>query len=524
MNKLIYDLDNNLFIDKIDGKIYHFKDFKKNLTIKKFFFYLLKIKEVQIISNYPLNDLRNLSLKMILFLTLISKSNLKINNRETKYSDYNFFLLSIKWLLFNCFKAGFFEKIVLLLIKKKIKKINFKSKKIKNKNIIYLLIDNVNFEQGYGGRSAHINGILNEFSKRFENVHIFTNQELNYNFKNIKLHKLRKNYFNGESLLSRYFTSIEQTKEITAILEKKNIKLDNIEFIYTRFALTSFVSYFLSMNIYKPLVIEYNGSESWISKFWNLQNINYSIENKLENILLEFSFLISVVSKPLIKELNKRIKNKNICLIPNGVSFNEIKKIKINKLIRKKLNWQNDTILCFSGSFGPWHGTETLAKAYKYIKQTNPNCNIKLIFIGAGPKIFSCKKILKNFSNKDVYFHGKCHYEENISLLKDCDILISPQIDNIDGSTFFGSPTKIFEYMSLRKIVVVSDVGDIPDYVKKNIDGFIFKNNNFKELASIILEIHKNTNKYNYMRRLSEIKAKNQFNWSNRVTKLINYF
>ena len=69
MNKLIYDLDNNLFIDKIDGKIYHFKDFKKNLTIKKFFFYLLKIKEVQIISNYPLNDLRNLSLKMILFLT-----------------------------------------------------------------------------------------------------------------------------------------------------------------------------------------------------------------------------------------------------------------------------------------------------------------------------------------------------------------------------------------------------------------------------------------------------------------------
>ena len=82
MNKLIYDLDNNLFIDKIDEQTYHFKDFRKNLTFKKFFFYLLKIREVQIISNYPINDLRNLSLKMILFLTLISKSNLKINKNE----------------------------------------------------------------------------------------------------------------------------------------------------------------------------------------------------------------------------------------------------------------------------------------------------------------------------------------------------------------------------------------------------------------------------------------------------------
>ena len=113
--------------------------------------------------------------------------------------------------------------------------------------------------------------------------------------------------------MSRYFTSIEQAKEINKIIQKKKIKLDNIEFIYARFALTSFVSYFLSIKIHKPLVIEYNGSESWISKFWNLQNINYSIENKLKKILLEFSFIITVVSNPLIKELNNRIKNKNIC-------------------------------------------------------------------------------------------------------------------------------------------------------------------------------------------------------------------
>jgi glycosyltransferase involved in cell wall biosynthesis len=41
------------------------------------------------------------------------------------------------------------------------------------------------------------------------------------------------------------------------------------------------------------------------------------------------------------------------------------------------------------------------------------------------------------------------------------DILIAPNVPNADGSTFFGSPTKIFEYMASAKPVVASDLGQI---------------------------------------------------------------
>jgi glycosyltransferase involved in cell wall biosynthesis len=41
------------------------------------------------------------------------------------------------------------------------------------------------------------------------------------------------------------------------------------------------------------------------------------------------------------------------------------------------------------------------------------------------------------------------------------DVLLSPHIGNPDGTRFFGSPTKLFEYMAMSKAVVASDLEQI---------------------------------------------------------------
>tara|TARA_Y100000590_G_C15535102_1_gene944711 strand:- start:601 stop:1017 length:417 start_codon:yes stop_codon:yes gene_type:complete len=122
MSKIIYDLDNNTFTDKLTNTTYHFKKFKENLSIKKILFYFFKIKETEIICKYPPSDIKNVSVRILLFLSIISKANLKINNKNTDYIQYNFMTLLFKWFFLNLFKGKLLDYFFFLLIKKKLKK------------------------------------------------------------------------------------------------------------------------------------------------------------------------------------------------------------------------------------------------------------------------------------------------------------------------------------------------------------------------------------------------------------------
>jgi glycosyltransferase involved in cell wall biosynthesis len=44
-----------------------------------------------------------------------------------------------------------------------------------------------------------------------------------------------------------------------------------------------------------------------------------------------------------------------------------------------------------------------------------------------------------------------------------CDILVSPHGRQADGKEFFGSPTKLYEYMASGRAIVASAIGQIAD-------------------------------------------------------------
>jgi glycosyltransferase involved in cell wall biosynthesis len=47
-------------------------------------------------------------------------------------------------------------------------------------------------------------------------------------------------------------------------------------------------------------------------------------------------------------------------------------------------------------------------------------------------------------------------------------VLCSPHVSNPDGTPFFGSPTKLFEYMAMGKGIIASDLEQIGDVLEHN--------------------------------------------------------
>ena len=54
-----------------------------------------------------------------------------------------------------------------------------------------------------------------------------------------------------------------------------------------------------------------------------------------------------------------------------------------------------------------------------------------------------------------------------------CDVCVSPHVPNPDGSRFFGSPTKLFEYMGLGSPIVASDLEQIGEVIEHERTGLL---------------------------------------------------
>ena len=74
-------------------------------------------------------------------------------------------------------------------------------------------------------------------------------------------------------------------------------------------------------------------------------------------------------------------------------------------------------------------------------------------------------------------------------LLDACDILVAPHVPLSDGSEFFGSPTKVFEYMAMGKAIVASRLGQIGEVLSDQETALLVEPGNVRELARAIVRL-----------------------------------
>jgi glycosyltransferase involved in cell wall biosynthesis len=243
-----------------------------------------------------------------------------------------------------------------------------------------------------------------------------------------------------------------------------------ISFVYQRYSLNNFAGARIALDRRVPFVLEYNGSEIWMSRHWGTPLEHEALSARIEAANLAAAQLIVVVSDAMREELTARgVDAAKILVNPNGVEPDRYSPDVDGSDIRRRFGLEGQTVIGFIGTFGPWHGAEVLAEAFGRLVALRPEyrSTLRLLMIGDGVRMPDVVRELDVAGVRDLaVLTGTVPQQAGPRYLAACDILASPHVPNADGSPFFGSPTKLFEYMAMGKGIVASDLDQIGEILE----------------------------------------------------------
>ena len=236
-------------------------------------------------------------------------------------------------------------------------------------------------------------------------------------------------------------------------------------YIYERLCLGNYVGARFSLELGIPYLVEYNGSEISMNRSFGGKGFAYEqFFLKAEQAAFAQASLISVVSDAIRDDLVRRgVDPSKILVNPNGVDIESYRPAvpEEKQKLRAKLGFEDaHTVVGFTGTFGGWHGIDILADAIPRICAAYPSARFLLIGDGNYRHLVD-EKIREHHLSAKVISTGRVPQVEGARLLQACDIYLSPHNKHMVDSRFFGSPTKIFEYMALGGGIVASDLEQI---------------------------------------------------------------
>jgi glycosyltransferase involved in cell wall biosynthesis len=244
------------------------------------------------------------------------------------------------------------------------------------------------------------------------------------------------------------------------------------DFIYQRLSIANYSGVVLSRSLGIPLVLEYNGSEAWIARNWGRPLSEQALAEQVEAANLRHAHLVVTVSDVLRDELldrglaPERIVTYPNCIDPDMFAPERFTAQEVAELRRRHGIPADAVVVTFLGTFGQWHGAEVLAQAIRQLIDDYQGWveakKVHFLLVGDGLKMPDVRKSLGNhLQGPYVTLSGLVPQHEAPLYLASSDILCSPHVPNADGTKFFGSPTKLFEYMAMGKAIVASELDQI---------------------------------------------------------------
>jgi glycosyltransferase involved in cell wall biosynthesis len=297
-------------------------------------------------------------------------------------------------------------------------------------------------------------------------------------------------------------------------------------FIYQRYSLGNYVGAFLKHKYGTPYICEYNGSLPWMARHWEKRRLFHErLMTRIELLNLKIADIIMVVSQPLKDELIMRgIDADKILVNPNGVDPDCYSPDVDGSRIRAQYLLDGKTIIGFIGTFGKWHGAEILAEAFGKLLDEYPEHQgrVKLFMIGDGITMPLVKENIEKFNlSENCILTGLIPQEKGPEYLAACDILVASHKPNHDGTPFFGSPTKLFEYMAMGKGIVASDLDQIGEVLKHEHTAWMVKPGDAASLMSGLKVLIDDKPRRDRLGKAARQEVVEKYTWKEHTRKII---
>jgi glycosyltransferase involved in cell wall biosynthesis len=370
-----------------------------------------------------------------------------------------------------------------------------------------------------GGSVAHTLGIIQAFVEDGHDVHVVTNEERAW----LAVPGTRQTILPRTRFLAL-------TREIERVVNGfyfaqqalPIIRQHTPDVLYQRKGHFDLSGVLLSRLTGIPLVLECN--EQIGSVYWQRPRLLW-LAQWIERIQVRHAMVSVAVSDVLKMMYNEAgFSTRRMIVVPNGVRADDFDTIESNRharAIRAQYGIpENALVIGFVGTFGQWHGTDTMAEALVLVAREFPQMHALLI--GDGELRNRAYETVNAAGLTDrVIFTGLVPRDRVPAYMAACDVLLSPHAASPDGKPFFGSPTKLFEYMAARRALVASALDQISDVLEDGVTARLVPPGQADALAAGISDILRDRETRQVMAAQARHVVERQYTWRSNIRQVL---
>lgn len=357
------------------------------------------------------------------------------------------------------------------------------------KNILTLLTSSYG-----GGAEKLVLTQMQTYNKEKFNLHVIT-------FRKGQLEEEFKNTLSTySSLNTKLKFSLAAVLKLDCYIKKNNIQLLHVHLIEPEI-------YSVPLRILNPrlkvIITKHNANDFRKKGGWRIIN----------KIISLFADKIICVSEEIKRFSIKYefVNKKKVVVCANGIDTTEVKRIKDDTKLRKKLGLKaDDFVIGIIGRLTPQKGHIFLIRAVELLKQKIPN--LKVLVIGDGElKEVLVEEVTRRGIRDRIKFLGFRHDAREI--YSAMDVFCMP-------SLWEGLSIVLLEALSTESLVIMSDLPNNIEVAQPDKEGVYFKRGDSLELANKILYYYQHPEKSASIKKNARKRILKDFDWINNLKKI----